>query len=59
MKNDVKCAAKLPDYRTVNQEDLGRKVELFGSAYKKADYKYEISQYQVLRVSQRYFGGKT
>ena len=29
--DDVNCAAKLPDYWTINQEDLGMRLSCFGS----------------------------
>ena len=36
--NDVNRAAKLPDYWTVNREDLGTRLTCFGSEYKTAEY---------------------
>ena len=34
VKNDVNRAAKLPDYWTVNREDLGTRLSSFGGDYK-------------------------
>ena len=34
MKIDVKCVAKLPDYRTINLRDLAKKLSCFGSEKK-------------------------
>ena len=36
--NDVNRAAKLPDYCTVNREDLGTRLTCFGSEYKTVEY---------------------
>ena len=36
--DDVNRAAKLPDYCTVNREDLGTRLSCFGSEYKTADH---------------------
>ena len=38
VKNDVNRAAKLLDYWTVNQEDLGSRLSCFGSDCKMAEH---------------------
>ena len=38
VKNDVNCAAKLPDYWTAYREDLRPRLRCFGSEYKKAEH---------------------
>ena len=47
VKNDVKSAAKLPDYWTVNQDNLGMSLSCFGSDYKMAEHFHSIHEEEI------------
>ena len=48
LKNDVKSAAKSPDYWTINREDLGRRLSCFGSDCKMATLGAVVSPHWTL-----------